>query len=206
MNDTDTLVSLSGLFKDLEDCGAGVKLLLVDACRNDPRLGRNVDLDHLPRLPRGTAALFSCMGGERAFETDKLGKGHGVFFYHVLQGLKGAARNKRGEVTWGRLAEYVTDKVSDEVPTLIGSGAKQTPELKVNITGKSPVLVQAPATPPEAERLFWLAYAHDKGEGRKINLAAAARLYGEAVKKGHPFAEGFLGLLYSRGEGVAKDQ
>jgi formylglycine-generating enzyme required for sulfatase activity len=142
-SDTRTLLSLSRLVRDLDGCGAGVKLLLVDACRNEPGLGRNANLDNL-RPPRGLAALFSCKSGERAFETDKLGKGHGVFFHHVIEGLKGEAKNKRGEVTWSRLAEYVTESVSEDVPRLIGGGAKQTPEQKLNITGRSPVLI-APA-------------------------------------------------------------
>jgi formylglycine-generating enzyme required for sulfatase activity len=137
-----TMIPLTALFQELEDSGAGVKLLLVDACRNDPKAGRNVDVDSLPRPPRGTAALFSCKSGERAFETDKLGKGHGVFFYHVLQGLEGKAKNEKGEITWTRLAEYVTDKVSDDVPVLIGGGAKQTPHEIKNLTGKSPVIVE----------------------------------------------------------------
>jgi formylglycine-generating enzyme required for sulfatase activity len=141
MNDNDTLVSLGKLVQDLDDCGARVKLLLVDACRNDPKMGRNVDVETLPRLPRGTAALFSCSSGERAFETDKLGSGHGVFFHHVIEGLKGDAKNRRGEVTWSRLSEYVTESVSRQVPKLIGSGAQQTPELKVNLRGESSVLV-----------------------------------------------------------------
>jgi lysophospholipase L1-like esterase len=143
LNDNDSLLSLGKLFADLDDCGAGVKLLLVDACRNDPRLGRNVDVDTLPRLPRGTAALFSCKSGERAFETPRLGRGHGVFFYHVLEGLRGKARNSDGEVTWLDLSRYVTRNVSRGVPVLIGGGARQTPELKINHTGESPVLVTA---------------------------------------------------------------
>jgi formylglycine-generating enzyme required for sulfatase activity len=143
LNDNDTLIGLSQLFRDLGDCGAAVKLLLVDACRNDPKKGRNVDIDALPKPPRGTAALFSCSTGERAFETGKLGKGHGVFFYHVLQGLRGEAKNRDGEVTWGGLAEHVTRSVTRQVPKLIGGGARQTPELKVNLRGESPVLVAA---------------------------------------------------------------
>src|SRR5208282_4262187 len=106
LNDNDSLISVSKLFQDLDACGAAVKLLLVDACRNDPTIGRNVDIDALPRLPRGTAALFSCKSGERAFESPKLGKGHGVFFHHVLEGLRGKARNSKGEITWARLTEY----------------------------------------------------------------------------------------------------
>jgi formylglycine-generating enzyme required for sulfatase activity len=141
LNDNSTLVSLGKLVADLDDCGARVKLLLVDACRNDPKLGRNVDVDALPRMPRGTAALFSCSSGERAFETPKLGKGHGIFFFHVLEGLRGKAKNREGEVTWGGLAEHVTRSVSRAVPRLIGDGARQTPELKVNLRGESPVLI-----------------------------------------------------------------
>jgi hypothetical protein len=143
LNDNDTLISLSKLFSDLSDCGAGVKLLLVDACRNDPKLGRNADPDNLPRPPRGTAALFSCRGGERAFETDKLGdRGHGIFFHFVLEGLRGKAKNEDNEVTWDRLTEFVKRQVSRQVPKVIGDGAKQTPHLLANLEGESPVLVR----------------------------------------------------------------
>jgi formylglycine-generating enzyme required for sulfatase activity len=136
----ETLLSLTQLVKDLDGCDAGVKLLLVDACRNDPGAGRNLNQDTL-RPPRGLAALFSCKSGERAFEHPKLGKGHGVFFHHVIEGLKGEAKNKRGEITWSSLADHVIDSVSEDVPRLIGGGAKQTPEQKLNITGKSPLLI-----------------------------------------------------------------
>jgi hypothetical protein len=135
-----TLLGFKELFAALDESGVGVKLLLVDACRNDPKLGRSVNADVMPRPTRGTAALFSCKSGERAFEHPKLGRGHGVFFYHVIEGLKGEAKNKRGEVTWSTLADYVTDKVSDEVPKLIG-GARQTPEEMKKLEGKSPVLL-----------------------------------------------------------------
>jgi hypothetical protein len=142
LNDRDTLISLKKLFDDLDDCGAGVKLLLVDACRNDPKETRSLDTDSVPRPSRGIAALFSCSSGQRAFETAKLGsKGHGVFFHFVLKGLQGAAQNEDGEVTWDRLGEYVKKQVSRTVPRLIGGGARQAPHLLANITGESPVLV-----------------------------------------------------------------
>src|SRR5262249_52986824 len=55
--DRETLVSLTDLYADLEKCGAGFRLLLVDACRNDPlasnsRSRLEVDLDSLTRPPR----------------------------------------------------------------------------------------------------------------------------------------------------------
>ena len=126
----DTLVSLAGLFKLLDDSGAGVKLMLVDACRNDPKASRGIDGATSARPPKGVAALMSCSAGERAFESEKYG--HGIFFYHVLQTLRGktdGAANARGEVTWDRLQEAVRDRVSDDVAELIGDGARQTPSL-----------------------------------------------------------------------------
>jgi formylglycine-generating enzyme required for sulfatase activity len=155
-----TMISFSELFKELKESYVGVKLLLVDACRNNPRAGRSLNADTLPlaRAPNGLAALFSCSSGERAFETDRLGKGHGVFFHYVIQGLKGEAKNRRGEVTWGRLAEHVTEKVSDEVPKLIKGGARQTPEERKTLKGKAPVLVAglgagAPREDPPARKV-----------------------------------------------------
>jgi uncharacterized caspase-like protein len=111
VNDTDTLLGLTKLFADLDARSAGVKLLLVDACRNETgtRGFRNLDAEAVPRPARGIAALFSCSSGQRAFESDELGpkgsKGHGVFFHFVLEGLKGKAKNSDNEVTWARLAE-----------------------------------------------------------------------------------------------------
>jgi hypothetical protein len=161
-NDTETLLGLTKLFSDLDGCGAGVKLLLVDACRNEPgaRGFRNFDTDAVPRPARGTAALFSCSSGQRAFETDELGpKGHGVFFHFVLEGLKGEARNRDNEVTWASLADHVTRSVNRTVPKLIGGGAKQTPHLLTNLEGESPVLI-----------------GPDGGEARKEDSPARAKV------------------------------
>jgi general secretion pathway protein G len=110
----------------------GQKLLMVDACRNDASSGRGRGVAAaLVSLPEQTWVLLSCSRRERAFETKKLGGGHGVFFYHVLEGLRGKAADEDGEVTWGRLAEYVSKNVPKVVPDIIGGGAEQHPhELK----------------------------------------------------------------------------
>jgi uncharacterized caspase-like protein len=142
----DTLLSLTQVYDQLDRSGAGVKLLLVDACRDDPQQGRGrgVDGNTAPRPPAGVAALFSCSAGERAFEHEKLG--HGVFFHRVLKGLEGEAKNARGDVTWDGLQTYVRDEVTDEVPKLIGGGARQTPSLNAGeLRGKSPVLARPKA-------------------------------------------------------------
>jgi formylglycine-generating enzyme required for sulfatase activity len=143
----DNLILLSDLLGDLADCGAGAKLVLMDACRNE-RASRSLRLNK-ELVPEGVAALFSCKTGQFAFETAKLGKkGHGVFFHYVIEGMKEKARNRKGQVTWNDLVEYVTAKVEDEVPVLIGGAAKQTPHEIRSFAGRSPVLL-----PPSKEEI-----------------------------------------------------
>jgi formylglycine-generating enzyme required for sulfatase activity len=138
-----TMISFRDLYSALDESGAGVKLLLADAARNDPRAMGSIDVDEMPRPPRGLSALFSCASGQRSYESAKLGKGHGVFFHYVLEGLRGKAKDEDGEVTWDRLAEYVKRQVHRSVPPLIGDGAQQSPTLFAHLSGGSPVLMAA---------------------------------------------------------------
>jgi formylglycine-generating enzyme required for sulfatase activity len=137
----DTLVSMGGVYKELERSFAGMKVLLVDACRNERPPGQRrqgVTPDYMPKTPKGVAALFSCDAGEVAFEHEKLK--HGVFFYHVLEGLRGKAKDADGEVTFAGLASYVSRRVARDVPALVGGAARQSPNLKADYTTE-PVLL-----------------------------------------------------------------
>lgn len=104
LRDRNTLLSLRWLYRQLEydpvtmkGCQARQRLLIVDACRNDPqsRLGRGTDTPKLesvtrPQItppPKGVVALFSCAEGQQAFEHPPLK--HGVFFYHILEAWRG---------------------------------------------------------------------------------------------------------------------
>jgi uncharacterized caspase-like protein len=120
--DGASMISLTRLFERLNREG-GVNLLLVDACRDNPDpsrgLGglsrvRSLSGDELVgRLPRNSAILFSCAAGQRALETDKAGGGHGVFFYHVLEALRGQAVDaETGEVDWEDLTRHVRKYVN----------------------------------------------------------------------------------------------
>jgi TPR repeat protein len=148
---TATLVSLGHVYKELDQCFAGIKVLLVDACRNDPKLGRGVNGDRSPRAPRGVAVMFSCAAGEVAYEDAKYQ--HGVFFHFVLEGLRGKAKNGQGKVTFTSLADYVSAEVSQTVPKVIGQGAQQSPNFKADIAGASPVLLTSVATSARYPRL-----------------------------------------------------
>src|SRR5262249_12073111 len=131
-DETATLVSLKGIYAEMDKSRAGVRLLLVDACRNDPAAGRGsrgADGDSAPRPPSGVGALFSCSKGQVSWEQS--GLRHGVFFHYVLEGLRGKAKDGDGEVTFLSLATYVDKQVSNYVPEQIGEGARQTPSLNV---------------------------------------------------------------------------
>lgn len=144
LTDRSTLISLSNVYKQLEQSKAGTKLLIVDACRNDPLAGNARDggdaklesltRPQLPDPPGGVAAFFSCSAGQRAFEDESLK--HGVFFHHVILGLKGEARlKKRNEVTWDSLVAYVKAEVPDTVKDLFGNTTRQIPEHKGELRG-----------------------------------------------------------------------
>ncbi|MEI6233896.1 MAG: caspase family protein [Planctomycetota bacterium] len=118
LNKVETLISLDELYATMDTvCKARVKLLLVDACRNDPLDGargnderiNSLTLPQIPDPPGGMAAFFSCSKGQRAFESDTLK--HGVFFYHLIEGLKGKAGNDEGDVTVPILEDYLTRNV-----------------------------------------------------------------------------------------------
>jgi formylglycine-generating enzyme required for sulfatase activity len=132
------LVLLADMFDDLGSCGAGAKLVLMDACRNELKArARSLKVSR-DLVPDGVAALLSCRPGQVAYEAEKLG--HGVFFYHVLRGLKGEAKNRKGEVTWNALADYVAEAVPAAVKDLTGD-AEQTPHEIKNLAGRPVVLL-----------------------------------------------------------------
>jgi len=132
--DAETMVSVSKLYEQLERSFAGTKLVLVDACRNDPTPGRGrggIDADGAPP-PQGVGVLFSCGRGQRAYEDDELKDG--VFFHDVLEGLQGQARDSDGSITFEGLSLYVRKSVPGRVRQLL-PGVEQIPNLKADLSG-----------------------------------------------------------------------
>jgi uncharacterized caspase-like protein len=108
LDDARTLVSLDGVYEKLQQCAARFKLILVDACRNDPRPGGSRSMTATEgaralartlqeiKLPEGVVLLNSCAPGEVSWEDEKFG--HGVFMHYVLEGLNGGP-TKRATAT-----------------------------------------------------------------------------------------------------------
>ncbi len=136
-----TLISMKKVYGELESSFAGVKLIFVDACRNDPDPGRGrggLDSDAAPP-PKGVGALFSCSAGQKAFEHDSLK--HGVFFHYVLEGLRREAHDNQGRVTFQGLSLYVQDHVPGKVSELFAN-REQSPNLRADLTGAPPVVLR----------------------------------------------------------------
>ena len=146
----ETLISIGEVLGQFRDSGIGQSLLLVDACRDDPeirssrRSGGVTQVD-FSALPPQTGVLLSCSPGEFSFEHKSLGTGHGVFFFHVIEGLKGAGHGvDSSDVTWDSLRAYVKTKVPGTVRSLYGKdGGEQRPNEVGNLSGEPAVLAVA---------------------------------------------------------------
>ena len=116
----ERFVGFDELYKELSASKATVKLLMVDACRNEllaqPE-GRpgGIAMPPPPPPPASVAALFSCSDKEVSWEDKDLDGGHGVFFHYVIQGLRGSADKERGNgddrIELDELYSYVKDNV-----------------------------------------------------------------------------------------------
>ncbi len=133
LSDRETLLPIAGIYEQLKQCSARKKLLIVDACRNDPQtsISRSINNTELqsvtrPQLttpPKGVVALFSCAPGQQAFEWDDYK--HGLFFRQLLDGWKGKADNGDGDITLDEVVAY-TKRNTARVADLYLSAA-QTP-------------------------------------------------------------------------------
>ena len=142
LDDKATLIPLNEVYQALAECEAQFKLLLSDACRNDPvvavtrRATVNLESVTRPQLlkpPGGVAVLFSCSEGELAFENDTLK--HGVFFHFVIQGLRGGADfDHDQQIALEELTFYIKRRVLDFVRAEY-DGVRQMPVLKGEVGG-----------------------------------------------------------------------
>ncbi|WP_417385385.1 SUMF1/EgtB/PvdO family nonheme iron enzyme [Gimesia sp.] len=141
----ETLISLKEIYQQLEGCNAGTRLLLVDACRNDPqsdnsRSANEVKIESVTRPqtikpPGGVAALFSCSSGQRAYESEKLK--HGLFFHSIIEGLNGKADFRKSDpLTWSELVAWTKGEVPDLLADIYGDNVEQFPELVGSIRGR----------------------------------------------------------------------
>ncbi|MEI6233889.1 MAG: SUMF1/EgtB/PvdO family nonheme iron enzyme [Planctomycetota bacterium] len=138
LNKRESLICIDEIYAELGKTKANSKILLVDACRDDPLSKRGTDerinsltMPLIPDPPGGTVAMFSCCKGQSARENEKYK--HGYLFKYLIDGMNGnpQVKNPRsGEVTWLKLAGFVAEEVKDQVKEDYGPEVLQTPEVK----------------------------------------------------------------------------
>lgn len=117
----DTGLNLSSVELKLAQSKAGKRLLLIDACREQPvtgtkGLGDSMSAGFRSALAsaEGQAVLASCDAGQLSLEDPKLG--HGLFTFFLLKALRGeAGADTRGFITLGTVSDYVAKSVHDWV-------------------------------------------------------------------------------------------
>jgi hypothetical protein len=141
----ETLISLEYIYQRLLSCPAEFRIMMIDACRNDPRRQSEKSLvpssharafaQSLEKPPSGILLLNSCAPGQISIEDEKLK--HGVFMHFVLTGLAGSADqlkgNRDGRVSLLELYQYVSQETKLHV--LRGHGVAQTPALRGSMVG-----------------------------------------------------------------------
>jgi uncharacterized caspase-like protein len=141
LENKETLIPLKEVYDAMKACPAKKKLLLVDACRNDPRTTvsrsrKTVDLESVTRpqkqaVPESVMAFFSCSAGQQSFEWPELQ--HGVFFYHILDVWKKGVDSDK-ELTLDDLVYQTRKKTEAFARNTLE--AVQTPELHGASSGR----------------------------------------------------------------------
>lgn len=136
-----TSIQLDSVYAQLARSKASMKLLLVDACRNDlvPTGRRGVAVVRSlgefggtkEKPPEGIMLLSSCGPGQVSLEDEKFQ--HGVFMHFLLQGLQGQAANSEGAVSLAGLYDYASLQTKKYVAR--EHFEHQTPALKGELTG-----------------------------------------------------------------------
>ena len=149
LSERNTLISLGdvyGLLSDPQKCKAQTKILLVDACRNDPqsrlsKAGREIELEpagvtQQPDPPGGVAAFYSCSRGEKSYEHPDLE--HGIFANFVIEAFSGKGDlDKDGEISLAELEQYSIKQTQRFARVELGE--RQTPERRGTTRGLTPL-------------------------------------------------------------------
>ncbi len=135
VEDKKTLVALDGpggLYEKLKSCKARKKLLVVNACRNDPTVSldfaRNkaelVDDDH-DQVPAGIAAIYSCKAGQKSYYDPQ--RKMALFFEHFIKAWQGEY-SSGGKVTLEQVFAEVTARTKADAHRVLR--AAQVPQIR----------------------------------------------------------------------------
>ena len=132
-----TAINVTQIKDRIRKIGVKQVLMILDACRNDPVGRANADnpltaaytrgfnFDLRNREVQAFATLYATEVGHRAYEYKE--KKQGYFTWVLVEALKGAAANDKGEVTLANLVKYLQERVPRRVLQDLGPGKDQKP-------------------------------------------------------------------------------
>jgi hypothetical protein len=170
LGDKETLWAMDGpgsMFDKLKDCKAKRKLLLVNACRNDPASDRSLAGDKIKlddedkdEVPEGIAALYSCKPGQKSYYYDPTnsktkGRERSLFMHHLIESW-----GKVGKVTVEEVFKSVRENSAADADRLFGR--VQTPVVRREFKGEGEWVVtrdlgSVREPTPGEERVFEIA-------------------------------------------------
>jgi formylglycine-generating enzyme required for sulfatase activity len=137
----DTAVSVISVKERIKQTGVKQVMVVLDACRNDPSgradapnpltesYTRGFNFDTRNQELTAFATFYATDVGLRAYEYTE--KKQGYFTWALVEGLKGAAANEKGEVTLATLRRYLEEIVPKRVKLDLGTGKEQRPRIVV---------------------------------------------------------------------------
>ena len=114
MNKEETAISMESIKKYIDDSKAQAIVSMFDCCYSG-NLARGQD-DFRAKLAKtftvegnGKIVITACDDYQKAYELPE--KGHGRFTYHILEGIKGEAAGRDGDISVLGLYEYVSKEM-----------------------------------------------------------------------------------------------
>ncbi len=161
--DKKSLIPLDGpggLYEKIKACKAKKKLMIVNACRNDPTVSLDFAANQIPLadedtddVPEGIAAIFSCSKGQKSYYVPE--RKMAIFYEHVIKAWKGEYSTD-GKTTLETFLRAVTVKTKMDANKTLG--VAQLPDVKRDYKGE---WVIAAAPPPPRKN-------NDLEAGRKL--------------------------------------
>lgn len=167
-----TAISLEGLKTLIKGMNTQQVVMLLDACRNDPRAGRSLDDLQgntmtsaqtgfsFAQANEGVEAfvtLYATAVGYRAWETydREEGKQRGIFSKALISGLAGEAADERGAVTLQSLVRYVQDQVPQIIQQEYGDDRQQRPFVQIGGYRAEELVLSRVAEPTLGDEADW---------------------------------------------------
>jgi sulfatase modifying factor 1 len=127
------------IYEQLGKCKAGRKLLIANACRNDPLSSANLSGekikladDYPENVPKGIAAIYSCEAGQKSYFDSE--RKRSLFFIHLTEAWRGKYVSSGGPLTLESIFEQTCVKTKADAAKTFGE--KQYPVVRRQYEGE----------------------------------------------------------------------